>query len=421
MKAAAAAEEAGWGSVHTILFIAFSIGTTVEAYVYSLAYIATSWVSMPKVLLALLAVWPPLWLLIGGAVAGPLADSIGRKMTLYITLAIYAMGAAGLVFSYTYISILVFVGLLLFASGGEYNTIMAATHELFPRRYRGRALFLELNFTNIGGSIAAILAILAISSVAAQRELLGITLFISIMVMYLIRLRLPESVMWLEAKGRAGRAEEELKRYYGTNSAQDSVVKPARLPPLWFRILIGGIIGWAYTAGFSLIVLTLGPYFFPSLTDWLIFIFGIVAFLAGFIGLVADRFNRKPMLLFSALAVVVFGYLFIPTLNYWLKDTLLFWLLFVGVSIFINIYFLAEDTLKSEIWPTSRRGLYTAIVRVISLGGSIPVLFLAVNLPVLSYMWLGIGIFAAGLCAAVAWYIWGIETSRGQSVRIWDQ
>ncbi len=241
------------------------------------------------------------------------------------------------------------------------------------------------------------------------------------MVMYLIRLRLPESVMWLEAKGRAGRAEEELKRYYGTNSAQDSVVKPARLPPLWFRILIGGIIGWAYTAGFSLIVLTLGPYFFPSLTDWLIFIFGIVAFLAGFIGLVADRFNRKPMLLFSALAVVVFGYLFIPTLNYWLKDTLLFWLLFVGVSIFINIYFLAEDTLKSEIWPTSRRGLYTAIVRVISLGGSIPVLFLAVNLPVLSYMWLGIGIFAAGLCAAVAWYIWGIETSRGRSVRIWDQ
>ncbi|MDG7045011.1 MAG: MFS transporter [Nitrososphaerota archaeon] len=420
MKASVGAEEAKWNSVHSFLFLAFCIGTAVEAYIYSLSYIATSWVTIPKTLLAILAIWSPLWLLIGGAVAGPLADSVGRKRTLYITLAIYAVGAAGLIFSYTYLTILIFVGLLLFASGGEYNTIMTATHELFPRKNRSRALFLELNFTNIGGSIAAILALLSITSITAQRELLGVTLLISLLVMYIIRLRLPESVMWLEAKGKANQAEGELKKYYGAQMASDSLVKPARLPSVWFRIIIGGVIGWAYTAGFSLIVLTLGPYFFPSLTDWLIFVFGVVAFIAGFIGLVADRFNRKPMLLLSAIAVVVFGYLFIPTLKYWLTETLIFWVLFIGVSIFINIFFLAEDTLKSEIWPTKRRGLYTAIVRVISLGGSIPVLFLAVNLPILSYIWLGIGIFAAGLMAAAAWYVWGVETSKGQSVRIWD-
>ncbi|HII81757.1 MAG TPA: MFS transporter, partial [Ferroplasma sp.] len=153
MNPAAEVEDLKWSPVHSLLFLSFSIGTGVEAYIYSLSYIATSWVAMPRSLLALLAVWPPLWLLIGGAFAGPLADWIGRKKTLFITLGIYAAGATGLIFSYTYATILIFIGLLLFASGGEYNTILTATHELFPRKYRSRVLFLELNFTNIGGSV----------------------------------------------------------------------------------------------------------------------------------------------------------------------------------------------------------------------------------------------------------------------------
>ncbi len=420
MESASVVEDLNWSKVHSLLFLAFSIGALIEAYVYSLSYIATGWVVMPRSLLAILALWPPLWLLIGGAVSGPLADKVGRKKTLFITLAIYSLGALGLIFSYTYITILIFIGLLLFASGGEYNTILTATHELFPRKYRSRALFLELNFTNIGGSIAAILALLAISSIVAQRELLGITLLVSILIMYIIRLRLPESVMWLESKGEFNSAKSQLEKYYNATPEKDTIVKPTKLPSLKFRIIIGGIIGWAYTAGFTLIVLTLGPYFFPSLTEWLIFIFGVVAFIAGFIGLLADKFNRKRFLLISAILVVIFAYLFIPTLKIWIIHTLVFWFLFIGVSVFINIYFLAEDTLKSEMWPTRRRGLYSASVRVISLGGSIPVIFLVVNLPIVYYMWVGIGIFASGLAAAVAWYIWGIDTGKGKSVRIWD-
>lgn len=420
MESASVVEDLNWSKVHSLLFLAFSIGALIEAYVYSLSYIATGWVVMPRSLLAILALCPPLWLLIGGAVSGPLADKVGRKKTLFITLAIYSLGALGLIFSYTYITILIFIGLLLFASGGEYNTILTATHELFPRKYRSRALFLELNFTNIGGSIAAILALLAISSIVAQRELLGITLLVSILIMYIIRLRLPESVMWLESKGEFNSAKSQLEKYYNATPEKNTIVKPTKLPSLKFRIIIGGIIGWAYTAGFTLIVLTLGPYFFPSLTEWLIFIFGVVAFIAGFIGLLADKFNRKRFLLISAILVVIFAYLFIPTLKIWIIHTLVFWFLFIGVSVFINIYFLAEDTLKSEMWPTRRRGLYSASVRVISLGGSIPVIFLVVNLPIVYYMWVGIGIFASGLAAAVAWYIWGIDTGKGKSVRIWD-
>ncbi|MGC8662017.1 MAG: MFS transporter [Nitrososphaeria archaeon] len=420
MSLAKAVEETKWMGVHWLLFLSFSIGTTIEAYIYSLSYIATGWVVVPRVLVALLAIWPPLWLLLGGMVAGPLSDKIGRRNTLFITLGLYALGAIGLVFASNYILLLVSIGLLLFASGGEYNTILAATHELFPKRRRASALFLELNFTNIGGSIAAILALLAISSIFDQRAILGITLLLSIFTMFIIRLRVPESVMWLESRGRGESGTRELEKFYSAKARVDDLSKPSKMPSLWFRTFIGGALGWAYTAGFSLIVLTLGPYFFPSLTDWLIFTFGIVAFVAGFIGLVADRISRKSVLLASAISVLIVAYLFIPTMSLWLVNRLTFWVLFVAVSVFINIFFLAEDTLKSEIWPTRRRGMYTALVRVISLGGSIPVLFLVANLPIIDYMWVGIGIFSVGFIASVLWYIFGLETGRGRSVRIWD-
>ncbi|MCL4344023.1 MAG: MFS transporter [Nitrososphaerota archaeon] len=420
MSLAKAVEETKWKGVHWLLFLSFSIGTTVEAYIYSLSYIATGWVIVPKVLVAVLAIWSPLWLLLGGMVAGPLSDSIGRRNTLFITLGLYAIGAIGLILAYNYILLLVSIGLLLFASGGEYNTILAATHELFPKKQRASALFLELNFTNIGGSIAAILALLAISSIFDQRAVLGVTLLLSILVMFIIRLRVPESVMWLESRGKGGHGAKELEKFYSAKAQEDDLSKPSKVPSLWFRTLIGGALGWAYTAGFSLIVLTLGPYFFPSLTDWLIFIFGVVAFVAGFIGLVADRISRKAMLVISSISVLVVAYLFIPTLGLWLVNRLIFWILFIAVSVLINIFFLAEDTLKSEIWPTRRRGLYTALVRVISLGGSIPVLFLVVNLPIIDYMWVGMGIFSVGFVASVLWYIFGLETSKGRSVRIWD-
>ncbi|MEM0146080.1 MAG: MFS transporter [Conexivisphaerales archaeon] len=420
MSLSKAVEETKWKGIHWLLFISFSIGTTIEAYIYSLSYIATGWVVVPRVLLAVLAIWPPLWLLLGGIVAGPLADNIGRRNTLFITLGLYSLGAIGLIFAYNYILLLMSIGLLLFAAGGEYNTILAATHELFPKKQRASALFLELNFTNIGGSIAAILAILAISSIFDQRAFLGITLLLSIITMFIIRLRVPESVMWLESKGENVHGSRELEKFYNTKAKEDDLSKPSKVPSLWFRTFIGGALGWAYTAGFSLIVLTLGPYFFPHLTDWLILIFGAVAFLAGFIGLIADRVSRKAMLIISSISVLVVAYLFIPTLGLWLVNKFIFWVLFIAVSVFINIFFLAEDTLKSEIWPTKRRGMYTALVRVISLGGSIPVLFLVVNLPIIDYMWVGIGIFSIGFIASVFWYIFGIETSKGRSVRIWD-
>ncbi|MFP3259086.1 MAG: MFS transporter, partial [Caldivirga sp.] len=133
-------EESGWGLVHTIALVSFSLSTMIEAYIYSISYIATGWVSVPRYLTALLTIWPPLWLLIGGVTMGPLSDLIGRRNTLYLTLLMYIMGAIGLTIGGGYLTLLLFLSLLLMATGGEYNTVMVATHEYFPRRVRSRVV-----------------------------------------------------------------------------------------------------------------------------------------------------------------------------------------------------------------------------------------------------------------------------------------
>jgi MFS family permease len=429
MVASDAVEESGWTSLHTLIVTIFSVGAAVEAYVYSLSYIATTWVSIPSTIVPLLAAWPPLWLLVGGILGGFLADNYGRKKAMYFTMAFYVVGSAGLILSGAYTGVLLFIAILLLAAGGEYNTILTVTHELFPRRYRARALYIELNSTNLGGSLAPLLALLSVDTAAAQRQLLGVTLLVVVVALYVIRLRVPESVMWLEATGHVDKARRELQKYpakmHPVNAPKmhpvNALGQQVRVPPIWFRVLVGALVGWAYTAGFSLLVLTLGPYFFPKLTDWLILVSGLTAFATGFVGVAADRISRRLLLMASSVGVVVVGYLFIQTLDTWLKHVFVFWILFVALSAFINTYFLTEDTLKSEVWPTRNRGKYTALVRVLSLGGTIPVVYLSSNLPIISYMWLGIAVFSAGLAAAVAWGIWGSETSMGRSVRIWEQ
>jgi len=125
-------EESSWGLVHTIALVSFSLSTMIEAYIYSISYIATGWVSVPRYLTALLTIWPPLWLLIGGVTMGPLSDLIGRRNTLYLTLLMYIVGAIGLTIGGGYLTLLLFLSLLLMATGGEYNTVMVATHEYFP-------------------------------------------------------------------------------------------------------------------------------------------------------------------------------------------------------------------------------------------------------------------------------------------------
>ncbi len=401
-----------WGKIHTLIFTVFSISAAIEAYIYSIAYIAANWVSVPKYLVALLSIWPPLWLLIGGALMGPLSDMIGRRRSLYLSLVMYLIGSIGLMLGTNYALLLSSIAILMLAVGGEYNTVMISAHEYFPSRVRGRTVYLVLNFTNLGGALAAALALVNITSITLQKLALGLTILIIVPILFLLRSLIPESPYWL-------RYRETIKDGLGLNSVGSTTV--VKLPPPAVRVVIGGLIGWSYTAGFTLIVLTFGPYYFPSLTNWLIFAFSMAAFASGIaVSMLADAISRKVLLLLSSLGSLITSILILLLIRSLVNAQYIFWILFALFSALVNTYFLTEDTLKSEYWITRRRGSYTALVRVLSLGGSIPVIFLSSYLPVDSYLALAAAIFGIGFAASLTWYIIGAETGKGISISAWE-
>ncbi|AWR98534.1 MFS transporter [Metallosphaera hakonensis] len=411
-----------WSRVHTYAFIAFSAGFFLEAYIFGMAPIASGWVSVPKFLTSTLLAWAPLWLIIGIIVTGPLSDRLGRKTMFYPTMSLYGIGALGLVFSDTYFLILLFLALMLFAAGGEMNTIMVATHEIMPSRHRSKAFFLELNFINIGGFVLGLIGYLVQNqSVGFQRLMIGVTVLIVLIILVYTRMKIPESIRWLEKQGKMEDAEKEVKKYFGEIKviSQDQlrpIVRVKRLPTS-FKLAVVILVAAANTIGYGLMTYVLGPYFFSTQTPLIILVANLAEMLVGFvIGALADVLSRKLLLLISFIGATGSTFLIMGTIPEWSSSLPLFYSLLVVLNVFVGISYLTEDALKSEIWPTLKRGTVTAIARFISIGAYIPTIYLTSGFTIYQYMLFNGLVWAVGTVAAILWFLKGYETGKGVNI-----
>jgi MFS family permease len=427
-----AAQESKWTSAHTWTFIAFSFGMFLEAYIYGLSFIASGWYPVSGTILStLILIWSPLFLIIGIAFAGPLSDALGRKKTFYFTMLLYAIGAIGIYFSNSYFTTLPFLAVLLFAAGGEMNTIMTATHEVMPRRHRSKTMYWEVNFINAGGTLLAVVAIVAANlyaSVSFQREMIAATFLPILVILAYSRYKMPESIRWLEAKGRSEDASNVMQKYYATQtetpvaqpaSLQTSTTTGFKVPALWIKVLVTTIVAASNTIGFTLMAYTIGPFFNPSLTAYYILAANLVGFIVGaVIATYADRLSRRSLLLYSSIGIVLVTWIIYYYVGLGTISLTLFWTMLVLFYGFVGVNYLSEDTLKGELWRTSRRGTLTALTRFISIGSSIPVILVTSTWSIQQYTLLNAIVWSCGLLAILLWRIKGVETGKGVPIGV---
>src|SRR3954470_3145803 len=149
---------------------------------------------------------------LGAIFFGWLTDRLGRKKLFFITLTIYLLATAATAFSWNLWSFLIFRFLTGAGIGGEYAAINSTIQELVPARVRGWTdLCINGSFW-IGAALGALASVVLLDPAFLNPEhgwraafLIGATLAL---IVFFMRLWLPESPRWLMTHGRAGEAEE---------------------------------------------------------------------------------------------------------------------------------------------------------------------------------------------------------------------
>ncbi|MGF0225410.1 MFS transporter [Dietzia natronolimnaea] len=169
---------------------------------------------------------------IGAALGGLLADRIGRRQVFAATLLVYglATGAAALSTGIAVLIVLRFiVGLGL---GAELPVASTLVSEFAPRRIRGRVVVILEGFWAVGWIMAALIGYFVVpTGDDGWRWALAIGLVPAAYAL-VIRFGLPESVRFLESKGRVDEAERIVREYEASAGVEPPAAETTGTTPL---------------------------------------------------------------------------------------------------------------------------------------------------------------------------------------------
>jgi len=172
---------------------------------------------------------------IGASVGGLLADRIGRRQVFALTLLVYglATGASALVGGVGVLLVLRFVtGLGL---GAELPVASTLVSEFAPTKIRGRVVVLLEAFWAVGWVAAATIGYLVVPLEDGWRWAFAIGVVPALYAL-VVRRGLPESVRFLERKGRLEEAEAAVRRFEesaGLAPVPSTPVPAEPAPPRW--------------------------------------------------------------------------------------------------------------------------------------------------------------------------------------------
>jgi putative MFS transporter len=161
---------------------------------------------------------------IGASLGGSVADRVGRRFVFAATLLIYGVATGAAALSWSVASLLFFRFLIGFGLGAELPVASTLVSEFAPARIRGRIVVLLEAFWALGWILAALIGTYVIPrSENGWRWAFALG---ALPALYsgVVRRALPESVRFLEQKGRVDEAEAIVRRF----EAQAGVAPPER-------------------------------------------------------------------------------------------------------------------------------------------------------------------------------------------------
>lgn len=182
---------------------------------------------------------------LGAALGGLLADRIGRRQVFALTLLLYgiATGASALSTGVAMLIALRFVvGVGL---GAELPVASTLVSEYAPRRIRGRVVVALEAFWALGWIMAALIGYLLIPNLENGWRWALVIGIVPTAYALVVRFGLPESVRFLEAKGRVAEAEAAVRTFEESSgiapaaSPDTGATQDEPAPSLWSRGLRG--------------------------------------------------------------------------------------------------------------------------------------------------------------------------------------
>src|SRR5216110_4085537 len=214
-----------WGRFHTLVVVALGITWILDGLEVTLAGAVSGALKESQTLrfsnadVGLASSAYLAGAVLGAIFFGWLTDRLGRKKLFFITLAVYLVATAATAFSWNLWSFVLFRFVTGAGIGGEYTAINSTIQELVPARYRGWTDLVINGSFWIGAAIGASSAIVLLDPALIGPDLgwrlayltgacLGLIVFV-------MRMWIPESPRWLMIHGRPDRAHaivEDIER-----------------------------------------------------------------------------------------------------------------------------------------------------------------------------------------------------------------
>jgi MFS family permease len=206
-----------WGRFHTLVVIALGVTWILDGLEVTLAgALSGALKQSPTLQFSNTDIGLASSAYLAGAVLGAmffgwLTDRLGRKKLFFITLSVYLVATAATAFSWSIASFALFRFMTGAGIGGEYAAINSTIQELIPARVRGWTDLVINGSFWIGAALGAIGSVMLLEGSMLDPEhgwrlafLIGAALAL---VIFFMRLWIPESPRWLMTHGRAEEAE----------------------------------------------------------------------------------------------------------------------------------------------------------------------------------------------------------------------